>query len=408
MRRVVITGMGALTSIGQTWETVEKNLQNRITGIRYMPEWEVYEDLNTKLGGPIDEPIESLRFNRKNTRSMGRVSKFAVRASELALEQAGLIDDPCIKDGRMGCSFGSSTGSTDAVSEFGKMLTHKNLQSINATSYIRMMPQTAVVNMGIFFGLTGRVIPTSTACTSGSQGIGFAYEAIKYGKQKLMLAGGGEELCPSEAAVFDVLFATSTLNERPNKAPKPFDRDRDGLVIGEGAGVFVLEEYEHAKARGAKMIAEIVGFANNSDGLHATRPNSETMGIAMQMALDDAQLQANDISYVSSHATATEQGDIAESNAAQRILGEGKPTSSLKSYLGHTLGASGAIESWACVNMLNNGWYHPTANLENIDERCGNLDYIVGNGRSIQSEFVMNNNFAFGGINTSLIFKRLD
>lgn len=407
MRRVVVTGMGAMSSIGDDWASVQKNLAAERTGIRYMNDWDVFSDMRTRLGGPIIEPQLSPNFTRKNTRTMGRVSKFAVTAAERALADAGLLDDPSIKDGRMGVSLGSCTGSTDAVMEFCGLLSEHSLRSLNATSYLRMMSHTATVNIGLYFGLTGRVIPTASACTSGSQGLGYAYEAIRYGRQTMMLAGGAEELCPSESAVFDTLYATSVANDTPELSPRPFDTGRDGLVIGEGAGLMVLEEYESAKARGAKIHAEIVGFATNSDGVHATRPNQETMGRAMEMALEDANLSASQIGYVSAHGTATDFGDIAETQATQTVLGVDKPISSMKSYLGHSLGACGGLEAWASIEMMNSDWYHGTANLTDLDERCGDLDYIIGGGKSFSSDYVMSNNFAFGGLNTSLIFKRV-
>ncbi len=250
------------------------------------------------------------------------------------------------------------------------------------------------------------MIPTISACTAGSQGIGYAYEAIRFGRQTMMLAGGAEELCPSQAAVFDTLFATSQMNDNPERAPRPFDRDRDGLVIGEGACTLVLEELEHARARGATIYAEIIGFATNSDGQHITQPSSETMRVVMQQALDDAGVPASAIGYVNAHGTATEQGDIAESQATSAVFGKQMPISSLKSYFGHSLGACGAIEAWLTIEMMNRGWYAPTFNLDNVDPRCGELDYLTGNGREFDSEFCVSNNFAFGGINTSLVFKR--
>ncbi len=222
-----------------------------------------------------------------------------------------------------------------------------------------------------------------------------------------MAAGGAEELCASEAAVFDTLYATSTRNDTPTQTPSPFDRDRDGLVIGEGACTLILEEYEHAKARGAKIFAEIVGFGSNSDGDHPTHPNTQTMEIAMKLALEDAEISAADIGYVNAHATATDQGDVAESHAMQRLFGKRIPVSSVKGHLGHTLGACGAIESWFSIEMMRGGCFMPTLNLNNVDEKCGELDYIMNDGRNLQIEHVMNNNFAFGGVNTSLIFKRV-
>ena len=222
-----------------------------------------------------------------------------------------------------------------------------------------------------------------------------------------MIAGGAEELCPTEAAVFDTLYATSTMNDVPGMTPRPFDKERDGLVLGEGAGALVLEEYEHAKARGARIIAEVVGFGTNSDGSHITRPNRETMARCIQMSMQDARLDSSAIGYINAHGTATVSGDIAESNATSGTMGRQKPISSLKSYMGHTLGACGALEAWMTIEMMNCGWFSPTINLDHIDPECGELDYIVGDGREISTEYVMSNNFAFGGINTSLIFGRV-
>jgi 3-oxoacyl-[acyl-carrier-protein] synthase II len=258
----------------------------------------------------------------------------------------------------------------------------------------------------VFFGLKGRVYTTSTACTSGSQAVGLAYEAIKFGRQTVMVAGGAEELTPTEAAVFDTLFATSVKNDEPQRSPRPFDRDRDGLVVGEGAGTLILEELEHAQARGAKIYAEVVGFGTNCDGSHVTQPSAETMGIAMQLALQDAQLDPAVIGYVNAHGTATEHGDIAESTATRAVFQRRVPISSLKSYFGHTLGACGALEAWMSIEMMRHGWVAPTLHLDNIDPRCGDLDYVRGGARELKTDHVMTNNFAFGGINTSLIFKR--
>jgi 3-oxoacyl-[acyl-carrier-protein] synthase II len=404
-KRVVITGSGTLTSLGNNWTSFQQNLADGISGIRYMEAWDCYSKLNTRLGGPVLDFEVPAHYNRKKTRSMGRVALLATRASELALDNAGLLNDPLLGSGQVGVAYGSSTGSTDATKDFAGMLTQYDMSKLTATTYIRMMGHTAPVNIGIFFGLKGRVHTTSSACTSGSQGIGYAYEAIKYGKQTVMVAGGAEELCATEAAVFDTLYATSTINDQPSTTPRPFDRDRDGLVIGEGACTLILEELDHAKARGATILAELVGYGTNSDGGHVTQPNSDTMQIAMQLALEDAGLSADAIGYVNAHGTATDRGDIAESIATHRLFGSRMPISSLKGNLGHTLGACGAIESWASIEMMNQQWFAPTLNLNHIDPRCGELDYITNGGRQLSTEYIMNNNFAFGGINTSLIFK---
>lgn len=404
--RVVVTGVSGITSLGHDWPTIESNLRNNVSGVTRMSEWDKYSELNTRLAAPVRDFVEPAHFTRKVVRSMGRVSKLATRVSELALVDAGLQDDPEIQTGAMGVAYGSCTGSTDAITEFTSMLTNHSIGGINATTYIRMMPHTAAANIGVYLSLKGRIIPTSSACTSGSHAIGYAYEAIRFGRQSMMLAGGAEELCVTEAAVFDTLYATSTRNDAPSSTPAPFDKHRDGLVIGEGACTLVLEELEHAQARGAKIYAELIGYASNSDGDHLTHPNTNTMQVAMERALADAGLPASEIGYVSAHATATDQGDIAESQAMQRVFGSRIPVSSLKGHYGHTLGACGALESWLAIEMMNRGWFAPTLNLKEVDDRCGELDYIMNGGRDIQCEYVMNNNFAFAGINTSLIFRR--
>ncbi|MEY3786212.1 MAG: hypothetical protein RLZ75_417 [Pseudomonadota bacterium] len=405
LKRVVVTGMAGISPIGNNWEQVAKKLKTQSTGIQRLDEWDKYIGLNTRLGAPADF-IKPAHYSRKQTRSMGRIALMATYATELALIDAGLLNNPCLNSGQMGVAYGSSAGSLDALAEFGNMLLNHTVNGLNATSYIRMMAHTSAVNIGLFFGINGRIYTTSSACTSGSQGIGYAYEAIKHGYQKLMVAGGAEELSASEAAVFDTLFATSVRNDTPEKSPRPFDRDRDGLVIGEGAGTLILEERDHALARGAKIYAELVGFGTNSDGMHVTQPDSISMQSTMRLALQNAELAASAIGYISAHGTATTHGDVAESHATAAIFGTNTPISSLKSYTGHTLGACGALEAWIAINMMNEGWFHPTANLESIDPACAPLDYIKDNVRLLNCDYIMSNNFAFGGINTSLIFKR--
>jgi len=407
LKRVVVTGMAGISPIGNDWQTVAERLKNKITGIQTMHDWAKYQGLNTRLAAPVDF-VKPAHYTRKQTRSMGRVALLATYATELALIDAGLLNDPCLSSGQTGIAYGSCAGSLDAVAEFGNMLINHAVDGLNATSYIRMMAHTAPVNIGLFFGINGRVYTTSSACTSGSQGIGYAYEAIKYGRQQVMVAGGSEELSATEAAVFDTLFATSLRNDEPEKSPRPFDRDRDGLVIGEGAGTLILEELEHALARGANIYAELVGFGTNSDGLHVTQPDSASMQVALRLALQDAQLEPAAIGYISAHGTATEHGDKAESHATYAVFGGNTPISSMKSFTGHTLGACGALEAWVAINMMNEGWFHATANLDNIDPECARLDYIKEDVRKLDCDYIMSNNFAFGGINTSLIFKRWD
>ncbi len=405
MNRVVVTGMGAITPLGNDWTSVAEKLKAQITGIQRMNEWDKYNGLNTQLAAPADFSRPE-HYSRKQVRGMSRVAMMATYATELALQDAGLIADPVLKSGRTGIAYGSSSGGFDGLIDFTKMLLNCDKGSLNATSYIRMMGHTCPVNIGLHFGITGRIIPTSSACTSSSQAIGYAYETIKHGIQTVMIAGGSDELSPSQPAIFDTLFATSIRNDEPHKTPRPFDRDRDGLVIGEGGATFILENREYALARGAPIYAEVIGFGTNSDGLHVTQPDSDSMQIAMRLALQDAQLDANAVGYVSAHGTATELGDIAESHATAAVLGHKVPISAMKSYTGHTLGACGAIEAWTAIQMMNAGWFHPTVNLENVDPRCADLDYISRAIRQLECSYLMSNNFAFGGINTSLVIKR--
>ena len=408
MKRVVVTGVGGISPLGRDWPTIQARLASYRNAVRYMPEWDRYPDLNTRLGAPVTDFETPAHWTRKQLRSLGRVSRLCVAAAEDALSDAGLLDDPSIRDGRMGVACGSSTGSTADVSDMAKLLIDGVSPGFNANTYVRMMPHTTAANIAIFFGLTGRVIPTSCACASGSQGIGYAYESIKYGMIDMMLAGGGEELCPSEAYVFDSLYATSLKNDQPEASPSPYDSGRDGLVIGEGAGILVLESLEHARARGARIYAEVAGYASNCDGSHVTRPEQATMHACMQAALRDAGIAPSAVGYVNGHGTATEHGDIAETLATEALFGDAMPISSLKSYMGHTLGACGALESWFSIEMMRQQWFAPTLNLVDVDPRCGHLDYIRGEARHIDTEYVVNNNFAFGGLNTSLVFRRLD
>lgn len=407
MRRVVVTGMGITSALGSTVESAFERLKTYKNCVRHWDKLDEYERLNSKLGSFVEGFVIPEHFTRKVRRTMGNVALMAVVTAEEALKDAGLLEDEIITNGRCGVSYGSSTGSLDAILDFYSMCIDKEVKLLNSGSYIKMMPQTTSVNISLYFKTHGRLIPASTACTSGSMSIGYAYEAIKDGYQEVMIAGGAEEIHPTQVGVFDTLYATSSKNSTPDLTPSPFDRDRDGLVIGEGAGTLILEEYEHAKARGAKIYAEIAGFATNTDGTHITNPNKDMMAEVMRLALKDAKLPPEEIGYINAHGTATVNGDIAETQGTESVFKREVPISSIKSYTGHTLGACGAIETILSVEMMNNKWFSPTLNLKNIDENCGKLDYIKDEGRIIDTEYVMTNNFAFGGINTSIILKKM-
>ncbi len=404
-RRVVVTGGNVISALGNEWNEIFANLKQKKNKIKYMPEWERYQGMNTRLACPVD--FKAPDFPRKKTRGMGRIALMAVTSADNALKDAGLHESPELKAGRCGVSYGSSAGSIESLLDFYSMLITDTANKISATTYIKMMPQTCAANISVFYGLTGRLITTNTACTSGSMSIGYAFESIRNGQQDIMLAGGAEELSPADSAVFDVLFAASGLNDKPELTPKAYDKNRDGLVIGEGSGTLILEEYEHAVARGAKIYAEMVGFGTNTDGTHITQPNKTTMRRAMELALESAGLTPDRIGYVNTHGTATLAGDVAESHATYEVFGGKVPVSTIKNYIGHTLGACGVIEAWTSINMMREGWLAPNINLTEVDPECAPLDYIMGDGRETKVDYIMSNNFAFGGINTSLVFKRL-
>lgn len=409
-RKVVVTGGGLVSVLGNSWQEALKSLKACKNFVKYMPDWaEKYPLMNTRLACPIENfKIDGNKYPRKKIRGMGPVALMALVATDSALELSGLKpEDPVFQGGRMGIAYGSSMGSVYPLMDYFSMLITNDTSKIGATTYIKCMPQTCAANLEVYYQLKGRIITTNTACTSGSQSIGYAYEQIKFGKQDVMIAGGAEEFCPVDAAAFDTLFSTSTKNDTPSLTPSAYDKDRDGLVIGEGAGTLILEEYEHAKARGAKIYAELAGFGTTTDGTHITSPNRATIANAIRLSLEDAGISPDQVGYVNTHGTATIAGDICESGATFDVFKRAVPASTTKSYTGHTLGACGAIEAWLAINMMNEGWFHPNLNLVNVDPECAPLDYITGDGREIQTEYVMSNNFAFGGINTSLIFKRV-
>ena len=407
-RRVVVTGVGLVSPLGNDLDTVTAGLTAGRTGVRTMADWGGYAGVETRLGAPA-MPWSIGTFSRKQLRTMGPVARMATVATQSAIEDAGLGED-VVRSGRVGLSYGSTDGSCSAEeSYYRKLYATSSFAGLLASSYLKFMSHTCAANLAQLFGITGRVVPICSACTSASQSIGQGYESIAHGMEDTMICGGAEELHFTVAGVFDLMLATSVAyNDRPTLSPRPFDRDRDGMVVGEGAGTLVLEELEQARSRGATLYAELVGYGTNCDGGHLTAPSDDGMAGAMRRSLKDAGLSADDIGYINAHGTGTEVGDLAESRATHAVLGDSVPVSSTKSYTGHTLGGCGAIESIFCCGMMRDGFLAPTRTLENPDPRCAPLDHIMGAARDAAPEFVMNNNFAFGGINTSLIFRRPD
>lgn len=338
---------------------------------------------------------------------MSRAGVMAVRASEMALIDAGLHGDACLTSGDVGVSYGSCLAGSDMLLDIASRCLKRDARGMQASSFTQAMNHSCAANISIFFGLRGRVIPTSSACTSASQGIGYATEAIRNGAQTVMVAGGAEELSIALLFLFDSMYATSACKGETLIAPRPFDVQRDGLVIAEGACSLILEELSFAEARGARIYAEIIGFGTNSDGMHITTPSSETMRDSIRLSLRNARLLPEDIGFVHAHATGTVLGDSAEGAALEPLFGDRVPVGALKSYFGHTLGACGALEAAMTIRMMREGGFLPVRNLDEVAPECSRLDIIKGGVRIKSCEHVMSNNFAFGGVNTSLIFRAL-
>lgn len=406
-RRVVVTGMGVVSPLGSDLGQIEVALREGRSGVRRMTEWAHVTHMLTQLGAPADVP-QIAALPRKVSRLMGRVALLATVATERAIADAGLTTEE-VQSGAIGLAHGSTHGSSSANEAWVKQLLDQGgLLGLPATSYLKFMSHTTAANLALHFGIRGRVMTTCAACVSASHAIGYAYEAIRSGNVDCMIAGGAEELHFSHAGVFDVMHATSSrYNETPELAPRPFDKDRDGLVVGEGAGTFVLEEYERARAAGKTIHAEVLGFATNCDGGNITSSSAESMQIAMSGALADARLSPADIGYVNAHATATDVGDQLESKATHAVFGDRVPVSSLKGHLGHTLGACGAIEAAIGIRLMHRGLVPPTRNLTEPDPKCAPLDYVMGSVREKAFDRFLSNKFAFGGINTSLVFGKL-
>ncbi len=404
--RVAITGVGLASPIGNEFPQVSESLQRQAHGVVRMREWDAYNGLTTRLAALVSD-LDLSNQPRKKVRTMGRVARLAMYATDQAIRDAGLSSST-LCSGRTGLAYGSTHGSSSALESFSrKLLADDSISGLDGTSYFKFMSHTCVANLGQAFGIRGRIIPTVAACASGSQAIGYGYEAVRDGIQDTMICGGAEEMHFLHAGIFDIMYATSTsFNDRPDASPRPFDANRDGLVVGEGAGTLILERYENARNRGAHIYGEIIGYGTNCDGTHITFPSAEGMAQCIRLALDDAEVEPGQIDYVNAHGTSTEFGDIAESQACLQVLGDSVPISSTKGHTGHTLGACGAIEAIFCLAMMRDGFMPNTRNLEEVDPRCAALNYIRDEPRVREMNTLMSNNFAFGGINTSLIIRK--
>ncbi|VAX36094.1 3-oxoacyl-[acyl-carrier-protein] synthase, KASII [hydrothermal vent metagenome] len=406
MKRVVISGIGSVAPLGVDVPSLIEKIELAQSAVRYMEGWDVYSGLNSLVAAPAELRNEK-DIPRKNRRSMGRMGIFAVQASQQAVMDAGLSEDT-VSSGRTGCIIGSTMGGAEAMNDtFELMLPEKDLSKLSSMNFFKCVSHTAAMNVAQYLGIKGYVMATSAACASALQAIGTGYGLIQAGKQDVVLCGGAEELHPIITGSFDILYATSThFNDNPDKTPRPFDKDRDGLVCGEGSGIVVLEDYEHAKKRNAKIYAEVIGYHTCGSGAHVSQSNREAMSYCMTETLKSAQINADEVDYINAHATATQHGDQEESESIKKVFGSKVPVSSLKGHLGHTLGASGAIELIVSLLMMKNNKIYPTRNLDNISEDCQGINYVVSlMDRKI--DVILKNCFAFGGINVSLLCKKI-
>ncbi len=403
-RRVAVVGMGIRSPIGNTLSDLVKSLQERRSGISVMSEWEGIKNLRTRVAGLCDIEGEEESIQRQYRRSMGRVALLAALSAIDAVKASGLSEEE-IASQACGVSYGSTEGSVRSQMNYiGKLIQNRSLEGIPPSWYLKCMSHTCAGNLSLLFHTRGPFIASCPACVSGSQGIGFGYEAIKAGKADIMITGGADEVDLLSAAVFDLMMATSSnFNDRPSETPRPFDEKRDGLVVAEGGGTLVLEEYERAKNRGATIFGEIKGFWTNGSGMHLTNSDARSMEECLLAALRDAGCSPDEIQYVNAHATGTTHGDEVEATVINKIYGPGVPTASLKGYMGHTMGACGAIEAIATLIMMREGFIASTLNLEKPDPALPPLNHVIAESRDQRSRVAAVNNFAFGGVNTSLV-----
>jgi 3-oxoacyl-[acyl-carrier-protein] synthase II len=408
MRRVVITGMGVKSALGNTAKELCNNIENSVSAVRYMPEWDKYADLRSRIAAPC--PIsreETAAIPRSSRRSMSRMGFFATLAAERAVADAG-VDQDYLSSGRVGCIVGSTTGSPSEILEtMTHIITEETFADLSPMQVFKCFAHTASMNVSSHLNLTGYTAASSAACASSLQAVGLAADMIAMGRQEAVLCGGSEEVDISVTASFDALYVASThFNKRPELASRPFHRHRDGLVCGGGAGILMLEEYEHARKRGARIYGEVKGYSTCANGTHISQSNEESMCRCLNQALREAKFSPADIDYINAHATSTPHGDTVEIAALNKIFGGKVPTSSLKGLLGHTLGASGSIELIICLEMMQRGLLYPTHNLDDIADDC-RYDGHVTEIRQAKINTLVKNCFAFGGINAVLVCEKI-
>ncbi|MCD8108861.1 MAG: beta-ketoacyl-ACP synthase II [Clostridiales bacterium] len=408
MKRVVVTGMGAITPIGLTVDEYWDSLKEGKTGFGEITYFDT-TDYKVKVAAQVKgfDPLNYM--DRKAAKRMEAFAQYAVAATHEAFRQSGLDmekEDPY----RVGCYVGSGVGSLQSIEREYKKLLDKGPSRVNLLLVPQMITNMAAGNITIQFGIKGKSINIATACATGTHNIGEAFHAIQHGECDVIVAGGTENaITPISIAGFTSLTALSASND-PERCSIPFDKDRNGFVIGDGAGIVILEELEHAKARGANILAEVVGYGATSDAYHITSPAEDGKGAenAMLFALRDAGVSPDEITYINAHGTSTHHNDLFETRAIKSAFGDhayDMKVNSTKSMIGHLLGAAGAVEFIACVLQMNHGYIHQTVGLTQPDEEL-DLDYVQGHGVEAEVEYALSNSLAFGGHNASILIRR--
>ena len=408
-RRVVITGMGVISPLGETVEAFWSGLVSGASGVGPTTLYDASE-LPTRITGEVKGFNPDKYVDSKEARRMARFSQMAVAAATIAAQDAKL--DMAREDGeRMGVILGNGNGGFDVIAEQSKVQVTKGMNRVSPFLIPMALPNMAAANVSRLLGLKGYTATAITACAAGTQAIGEAAEVIRRGDADLLVTGGAEaNLCQLGIAAFCVMRALSTRNEEPQKASRPFDKNRDGFVPAEGAACLVVESLEHAERRGAQPLAEVIGWGVSSDARHPVAPDETGDGAmrAMKWALRKAGVRPEDVDYINAHGTSTPLNDAAETKAIKRLFGDYAhkvPISSTKSMIGHTLGASGALEAVACVMTIRDSAIHPTINYETPDPEC-DLDYVPNTARKKDVRVVLSNSFGFGGQNACLVIKR--
>ena len=410
MRRVVVTGMGAITPLGLNVKEYFDNIKAGNHGFGIISKFDAAE-YKAHVAAEVKGFVAKEFMDFKAAKRMETFSQYAVAAAKEAMEQSGLDmskEDPY----RVGCSIGSGIGSLQVVEKEYTKLVEKGPNRVNPLMVPMMISNMAAGNVSIAYGLKGKSLNVVTACATGTHSIGEAYRSIQTGDADVMLAGGTEScICPIGVAGFAALTALSG-SEDPERCSIPFDKDRDGFVIGDGAGVVVLEELEHAKARGAKILAEVVGYGATSDAYHITSPAEDGAGAAraMELAMEEAGIKPEEVDYINAHGTGTHHNDLFETRAVRRAFGASADhvkMSSTKSMIGHLLGAAGAVELIVCVKSIEEGYIHPTVGTTNPGEGC-DLDYVINGAVEQEVNVAISNSLGFGGHNASLLVKKYE